>query len=224
MAKSSFFSARCINRSPSTHTRCGLHSNHRGPCRAPGGEQWEVTPPSDSYSKLTKRHEPLYSWRWWTIGPRGMLKSITSEYLWTGPVGTTKLGPGGKPLRVSPRNPIEGCWIPDGYDWGVYSYKTPSQLFRYNPELQNKEPLVLGRVQNYGHVVEHEYGFRSQRVIVRDLTVFYRYIMGVERKTDYWTGALEHRYECPVKLVTRDKLNAWLTYYGNTTAKEEFDV
>jgi len=121
--------------------------------------------------------------------------------------------------RVSWTNPIEHGNPGPGYDWGVYSYKRPDWLFKYNSSLRRRDTLVLGRIENLGHTIEHEFGYRAQRVIIQELWLFIEPApSGTEHKHDFWRSLLSERYECDVHDVSIHKLDSWLTYYGQTLA------
>lgn len=178
--------------------------------------------------RVTKRTEPIYSWRWWVFGRRGILQSIASKSEWFTPTMTTKETPKGEPARVASKNPIGN---PSTYhlvkrdpyvDFGVFSYKSPKLLYETNPGWFRKgrfDPMVLGKLENRGHVVEHELGYRSQIVVVRELWVFHedpeiRFNTG-------WLRATKKRYDCEVHTVPREKLEGWVEFYSDP---EELDA
>lgn len=112
-----------------------------------------------------RRTEPFISWRAWKLSDDGKLRSLTSQHVWDGPVCTTQVLKNGQPVKPmwdnKPGSRIEGA-----NDAGVYSYKDPTCLPRWLPGYP-----VYGRIENYGHVVEHELGYRSQKVIIQELWI-----------------------------------------------------
>lgn len=223
-----------------TH-RCILQAGHPEPHQA-ASHKWLSKPETDDAgverelrihkllieSRLAKaetRHEPFKSWRWWELSPRGKLMSITADYIWGGPTATTRQLPDGSLALVSAKNHFVRF---DGFDdYGVYSYKTPSLLFTYNPSLQDRASrnriIVLGELENWGHVVEHAYGYRSQRVLITKLWVFAPYlhgVIGMDVKMNIWKGLLESTYQCDVEIVENQRLEGWIKYYSDTHQEE----
>lgn len=224
MAKGFTRQSRC------SHTqgtfRCALSMGHTGVCRASGGVTWHAqdTPPDNAHLCLEQVTGPLYSWRWWRPGPRATLKSITSDTVWYTKRMTTTKRHDGTLLPVSFKNPAEhtAARIETGMklvDWGVYSYKTPTTLFYFNKQLLYRSTLLLGKLKNFGHIVEHEYGYRSQIVEVCELFVFLDEDtdkLNSEQYSTLFTG----RYGCPVVVIPMSRLDSRLTYYGGDTGNE----
>lgn len=208
---------RCTQRFEGS--QCQRVAGHTGSCRNANGS-FRLNEPVTITIPPVRVTEPLYSWRWWRIGPRGYLQSMTAKSVWYGPTMTTcKLPESDGLCRVSAHNPITGLAPAPGTDWGVYSYKRPDWLFQYNKSLKTLDTLVLGRIENSGHVIEHEYGYRSQVVVMRELWIFAAPEPTlIEHKHEYWRSLMSERYECDVHIVSRDKLDSWLTYYGQTLA------
>jgi len=213
---------RCAKRY--NNIQCIKASGHSGQHVNAAGWRWDgpqreiVNEHISEKSKLPhKQSNAIKAWRWWAIGPRGILQSITSEALWTSAIMTTRIDSDtGKPCRVTAHNPIHGGTIPYGYDWGVYSYKNPGLLFEHNPSLMDRRPLVLGKVtmDAPNQVIEHQYGYRAQRVRILSLTVFYEPRVGGEARPAFWKNLMEQRYRCPVDLIAHDKLTSWSQYYS----------
>ena len=210
--------------------RCERSRNHTGFCEAYDKGNgifvnWQAT--EEKEEKSNKRPTPVKkigaipSWRWWKIGARGYLTSITSDYVWFGPTATTRKLDNGELARVSRQNPIKVgiSTIGKGEDWGVFSYKTPAYFREYNEYVFQKfsteehSHLVIGRLDNLGHVVEHEFGYRSQKAIVQELWVFHT-TMEVKFHTA-WIKATENRYECPLHFVPFEKIHNWVDFYSD---------
>lgn len=141
-----------------------------------------------------RRSSPFISWRAWQFDIESQrLRSLTSDTVWDGPVCTTRLLKNGQPEKPTWVNHAERI---KGYsDAGVYSYKTPGLLAEYLSGYP-----VYGRLENYGHVIEHELGYRSQKVVIQELFLVNMPVTISER---VWTPKecreLESLYGCEVK-------------------------
>lgn len=152
-------------------------------------------PTTGDSSRFFRGHEPscrttpFISWRAWQIDYESQkLRSLTSDTIWDGPVCTTRLLKNGQPEKPTWANHAERI---KGYsDAGVYSYKTPSLLAEYLSGFP-----VYGRLENYGHVIEHELGYRSQKVVIQELFLIFNSPV-YERE---WADKLESLYGCEVK-------------------------
>lgn len=178
--------------------------------------------PDSTPSGLPQLEGPLESWRWWKLGPRGILRSITSDHEWTGPTMTTKINPKtGQPCRVASNNPAVNYGakykveVNQAIDWGVYSYKTPAYLRQHNRGLfaPTDSPLVLGKLHNHGHVVEHTYGYRAQKVTVQEIWAFIKLLTA---NADPWRRNLERRYQCDAHIVEQSKLDGFVRFFSDT--------
>ena len=157
-----------------------------------------------------KRTEPLVGWRGWKIrqidwgmdGDEKLLCSQAANYAWTGPVATTKLQPDGSPTRVHSENPIVITPLGTHLDYGIYSYKTPYELSTYHGFGD-----IVGRIDNLGHVVEHEWGYRAQKAAIIELW-FLNPGLYYELKTPF-----EDRYQCPVNLLKIGMVTPWKDYW-----------
>lgn len=174
-------------------------------------------------NKITKSNQPIISWRWWKLTGRGILKSISSDHVWKEPIMTTKLDSFKNPMKVSILNPIEhgGINYRDGElrDWGVYSYKTPEFLFIHNPSLAPDawHPLMLGRIKNTGHIVEHEFGYRAQKSEILELWAF---CLEIPANAGPWLRTMKGRYKCEIHLIPFSRLKGWIKYYSDTGETE----
>jgi hypothetical protein len=231
----SFRKSRC------THyvngVRCELAASHSGMCSAMMNgtlihwfderekEEGNFLPPLSG--RIEKVTGPIYSWRWWKLTQRGKLRSVAASTEWDGPVMTTKLAPNGQACQVAKENPVThgGYYLNDFTDYGVYSYKTPRILYADNQEIfdaltrdegTGTDVLVLGKIENHGHVVEHTEGYRSQKVLIVKLYAFYaneefRFHTG-------WLRRTERNYQCEVEPMHADKFYSFIRYY---TKEEE---
>lgn len=91
------------------------------------------------------------------------LKSIAVDIIWDGPLMTTSQNPDGSLKKVSPSNQAK---IDDSGrgDFGVYSYKNVDDLVRLCGYAQ-----VVGLVESSGQVIEHDYGYRAQKCMIKKL-------------------------------------------------------
>lgn len=136
----------------------------------------------------TRRKDPIVSWRCWNLSREGLLTSLVMNTEWPGPVFTVRLLKNGKPAGIHMMNKGKDAT----HDPGIYSYKSPELLFKLmNAPMQYS---VFGRLENYGHVIEHEYGIRAQKVVIQELFVnpmaYYQPHDAVEN--------LANTYACPV--------------------------
>lgn len=97
-----------------------------------------------------RRYGHVMGWRWWRVD-RGGLHSLwvncahawpTDQALWAG-----------SPLHPDPRNYWGRC--------GVYAWRELPQALRQNLPA-GYDLFVLGEVALWGHVIEHERGFRAE--------------------------------------------------------------
>jgi hypothetical protein len=157
-----------------------------------------------------KTNKPIIGWRTWRLtcscmetaidknqnmlvhreDCEWMLKAGHLDVIWESPVMTTIVAGNGKPVEVSltnhKRNGERG-------DYGVYSYKTLNWLLEFHGSSG-----VIGRIDNYGHVIEHEFGYRSQKVVIKELWV-------VAPFSSLIAEQLEKRYHCPLTIVRNYK-------------------
>jgi len=229
---------RCVERFGGY--RCHKGSGHPGECEAWDDSGSKISWPASTtpnsrikketifderYKLETKTQtEPITGWRWWRVGKRGLLKSMTSDYYWHGPVGSVKKTSGGELATVTKGNPIgdynaRELVRRDNFDWGVFSYKSPELFRKHNPtlferlELLERHYLVCGQIEiPSGQVIEHAYGYRSQLVVMRELWVFHSDIDFVFNTA--WKTLTEKRYGCNVNFVHQSKLDGWIKLYS----------
>lgn len=138
----------------------------------------------------------LTGWRAWGLDGDFLL-SVRARKRWDGPVMTTKTGPDGTHRPPSSRSPDLVAT-----DFGVHSYKSPLLLNRYLP-LAIVD--VVGRIDVYGLVVEHEYCWRSQYAIVRELWVVQWWNVDDEALV-----RLGNRYDCAVNRLAQADRKSWI--------------
>lgn len=118
--------------------------------------------------------------------------------IWEGPVMTTNVLPNGRLSPVSLVNKatfgIEGRG-----DYGVYSYKNLPELVSHHGILEYR---IFGKVDNVGQVIEHEFGYRAQKSIIRELWLLGFVIERIEHI--HMKDSLEERYQCPVNVFEKE--------------------
>ncbi len=158
-------------------------------------------------STAQKRTVPFVGWRCWKICTdlsnewghhpvqhQYKLHSMSARYVWEGPVATTR-----NRERLEKNNLLHG----------VYSYKTPNLMLKYLGLLDH----VAGRMDLTGHVIEHEYGFRSQIATIRELWLFDDTWSAKQLERDI-KPQFEDLYQCPVHVVrdSHRQLKAWAEF------------
>ena len=136
-----------------------------------------------------QRQDELLAWRFWGLGRLradggARLKSFRAPYAWDGPV-----------LRAH-RLPTESPFSRSG----VYALKGPKEC--NNGVYWTDECWVSGWVALSGRVIEHEHGFRAERVVIRKLRLGVGTHLHLRRMDDVMALAaeLEQRYQAPVDL------------------------
>lgn len=171
------------------------------------------------------RAEPIEAWRYWSLSRsfeagEYMLSSVSRPVLWTEPVMTTRLGPDGEPMKVTSGNPVGRTTPLTESDPGVFSYKTPNLLRKHHSICP-----VAGRIECYGHVVEHEWGYRAQKVRVKELWLIYddsfprERTWVTEKEAKRFQPSLIKRYGVYVHPLDLKNVEAWAKYYS---PKEEW--
>jgi len=87
-------------------------------------------------------------------------------------------------------------------DFGIYSYKTPHELSIYHGFGD-----IVGRIDNLGHVVEHEWGYRAQKATIIELWFLNSPLF------DKLQTTFEDRYQCPVNFLGHSKVKHWIDYW-----------
>ena len=113
----------------------------------------------------------LIAWREWRLTEDNRLRSVSMDTVWDGPH---------MKAHAEPR--MEG-----GAGRGLYFLRRRKHAMDYGGE-------VIGCAALYGHIVEHERGFRAQECMVRYLEL-HESVATPEKVT-----ALEMRYGCTVKV------------------------
>ena len=156
--------------------------------------------------KIEKRSEPFVGWRGWNIEfPDVMLRSKSADFLWETPTCTTKATLSGTLSKVSSSNPVKAKNAVrirrDPYhDYGIYSYKSVELLNRLH-SIHTEH--VVGRIESSGHVIEHEYGYRAQVAVIKELW----YISNDYPTVDFMLEGqsiiekLEDRYQCSARII-----------------------
>ena len=136
----------------------------------------------------------LIAWRVWRLcrwyGDRGArLASITARWAWDGPVFSAHRPPGIGPTDYA----------------GIYA-------LRGRPSARTSRSWgtaihVLGCVALSGRVVEHQYGYRAERAVVRSLrlTVGAHLALVDDAVVRGVVQELEDRYQAPVRPAWRDR-------------------
>jgi hypothetical protein len=139
--------------------------------------------------------------------------------------------PNGKLTRVCSWNPVRARGAirvsEDPYnDYGVYSYKSVELLNGLHPVAYGQ---VVGLIESSGHVVEHEYGYRAQICVIKELWYMVVEVRGAMRVIpedevmgydaeivyeDHRIAAdkMEARYHCPVTVL---RLDTFFNLYRN---------
>jgi hypothetical protein len=177
---------------------------------------WNDEEATDSFEryrtqKVTKRVGALTGWRCWRLGPAHLLLSTSRQHIWEGPVATT----------FENRMVTETNHVPEvDRDYGVYSYKSPVKLLKYFPGIYSGSSYpsypVVGRVDVLGHVIEHELGWRAQKVIIREL-----WFVVKNNLRDYIIDDLEASYQCPVNALKSSQVNAWAEWFDSQQEEAE---
>lgn len=168
-----------------------------------------------------RSHKPFIGWRAWHVTGSDedpVLMSIArTQIIWGGPTQTVHKKATGELREVHPRNSATANFgqNTESYDHGIYSYKTPAFMmqFLFKEGFNLRYPAV-GRVENWGHIVEHEWGYRAQKVVVTGL-----WLVCSKRDDIYKSlqlsrvAPLEQRYQCDVEVIPEEKVQAWTTYY-----------
>jgi hypothetical protein len=124
---------------------------------------------------------PLYGIRRWGLTPDG-LDSITARYVWPGPVVKAKFNPRDNYYALFSWNDIGVTKDPILKDW-----------IGRNPIYRDIFGICHGIVELLGDVSIHEYGFRSEYAVIRELFVD-------DRNPSEDLRALD-KYECPVHVM-----------------------
>ena len=206
---------------------------------------------SNPTRELKKRMTPFVGWRCWKLMSEScrfdnvynkvqyterdttdyFLLSTAAAVKWEGPVMRTRDN-----VRVSGRN-LAGMagsrkqsFGEEVVDYGVYSYNDPRWLLHYfygdiyhDPNTLITQYPIIGRLDVTGHVIEHELGFRSQVVTIRELWIsdqigrantdsFTDNKHIIERETPKVQEVFESRYHCPVHIYDFSKLKSWADY------------
>jgi hypothetical protein len=173
---------------------------------------------SDDVEKIHTRSEPFVGWRCWKLkqqlGPSTschvFLESTAAKTPWYGPTMGLRLGCN-KVARLH-----HDISVFNGMDYGIYSYKQPQGLVEHFAQ-PNLSCPIIGRLDVSGHVVEHEIGWRSSKVIIRELWVisFYHVVESYEGIRE----SLEETYQCPVNIIQQDQVVHWAKFYSEEGEK-----
>ena len=131
----------------------------------------------------------LLAWRAWGLchwpgDPRPALHSIGVPWAWNGPVLRADFAPYGSPENHS----------------GIHALKIP--LYGHVPWIWTESCWVTGWVALSGRVVEHEFGYRAERAVIRKLRLGVGTHLVEQRIPVLQRIAreLEDRYQAPVKI------------------------
>jgi hypothetical protein len=142
------------------------------------------------------------------------LMSTAAEHVWQSPVMTTQ-----DLKRVSPMNVMNS--FNSKFDFGVYSYKTPLDLVKYFRLPSGNYP-VIGRLDLTGHIVEHEFGWRAQKSVIREL--WFAPPWEVAPKSGILkeiTEQFERTYSCDIHLLESDQVEHWAKWYDEDQSQQE---
>lgn len=164
---------------------------------------WADEPPDKNQTKIpqplptVESDEPIIAWRYWEL--RGdqpdVLRSPIRGDRWLSPI-----------LRAdAPPLPVDPFMFPPetiiGY--GIFAMKTREGLYGemfghhfYRFHLSHTvfdQPLVIGAVELFGTVIEHEIGYRAELVRIKKLEI--------SRKYEPVMFLLEQRYQCDVEVT-----------------------
>lgn len=154
-----------------------------------------------------KTDQPIGGWRTWRITTTSegwRLRSVTVDSPWESPVMTTNVENDGKLARVATNN--KARYRGDRGDYGVYSYKDLETLAHWHGFRG-----VVGRIENYGHVVEHEFGYRAQKCVIRSLYMLVSHMLVSHIYAAQIRRTFEEIYHCPVKIVYHQGMERIIT-------------
>lgn len=202
-----FFFTRHRCSSINHHMRCQLENGHSGDHRGWTKGYPEVTWTTSARPIPKKADKAFAGWRTWRLrhfGDEGyFIASISAPAVWLTPRMTTRYGE------------MVRCGDYSG-DLGIYSYKDPEVMLE---ELDIGVYPVIGKIDNLGHVVEHEYGWRSQIAVVRELWVV-RELLPVDAEPSIIRD-LETRYHCPANALEGKQLRHWARWYSQAQKEEK---
>jgi hypothetical protein len=145
-------------------------------------------PPVPPVVRWTSDRE-LFAWRAWRLArwapDNGLrLLSMSADWAWDGPVFSADFLPYGSDANKSGIYALNGRPLPQiDWVWSEYCW-------------------VLGWVALSGRVVEHRFGYRAERAVIRRLRLGVGTYLKVEEQDDLLgvQEELERRYQAPVKL------------------------
>lgn len=211
--------------------QCSLEAghigNHLGKSRAKLMVEWNDVQAREALEPrplpMARVEGPITGWKSWPLDvwpiPEMVdvrrhkldfsLMTEVTKTRWQSPVMTTRLLPDSSGFcRVWQKNDPQGR-PPEGFDYGIYSYKTLWGLRAHHWGTTHWRNDVVGKVEVLpGHAIEHEWGYRAQIVIVRELWALGA--EGYEQKT--LIEALSSRYACPVTVISTSKVDDWVNY------------
>lgn len=148
----------------------------------------------DSYPIYERRvsHIPLIGYRAWSISSSFKLKALTASHTMDGPVDWNPKKP-----PINWKGFIAATWDQNlrQEDYiGFFALKNPELLFK----ALGYSEMVYARVSLYGTVIEHDIGFRAQRLRIDRLWINGMY-------TDFLTieiiSTMEETYQCDVDVI-----------------------
>lgn len=187
---------------------------------------------------------PLIGHRIWKLAtPKGepTLFSVSRPDAWEGPVFHADKAPGLNPVPQAAVNP-EASFYPGGLirhrenHHGIYSLRNrkqlEAQLRRTYSVVSRSSHYLVGSVEMWGRVVEHQNGWRAEHAIIRELHFEVACPCMIQEIRDV-VKKLEARYDCPVTvgpLVEQLELQAkgltpqeWYELTREKTIEEELD-
>ena len=158
----------------------------------PANRYWNVPP---NVPHLTWEGGELLAWRLWRLGlaPDGtiLLVSMFQNTVWEGPVVAADHLPLPVPTCGSGIYALKPAVRPvrDQYDWAL-----------------GGDTWVRGWVALSGQVVEHQLGYRAERVVIRRLRLgaAAHRCYGTPQEIAAVRKQLEQRYQCPVRISPLD--------------------
>lgn len=90
----------------------------------------------------------ITGWRAWLVNPHGFLTSLSAKRVW------------------APHEPMDTETLQG--DLGIHSFKTLSRLLEFVATFTSLQ-AVLGQVELWGDVIEHEIGYRSEHAAIISL-------------------------------------------------------
>jgi hypothetical protein len=146
--------------------------------------------------KLTveRRTEPAVGWRHWSLD--GDLLAQLPGIGWEGPLITTD------PDQPTYRRLFSEDKLTARIPIAIESFKHPGSGIALH--------AVMGRLDSFGVVIEHDFGWCAERAVIRELWI----TPWAKSTSEDLRRALEARYDCPVGRLTHEEYEERLGEYA----------